>query len=310
MARAIPDELRRRPFDVAEAEALGYPRAALRRACWVRLFRGVYVHADVERTPLVWAAAALLTVHAWSTAVVTHRTAAVLWGFDLRRWGTAPWELSVRGPTQTGHADVRLHRRLGDLDERRLGSLPVSGPERTIVDCALRATLVESVQLMEHMLRAGHTTRDRLFRYLERCHLHGVVAAREAFAYVRERSESPRETWVRLLLVVAGLPEPDLNVEVRTDDGTFVARVDLLFTRWKVVVEYDGRHHETDAAQWARDRRRREALEALGYRVIVVAAADVRLPRDVVRRVHLALVARGYDGPRYWFSASWTSLFA
>lgn len=311
MARAIPEQLLRRPFAVTQAEALGYPRAALRRACWVRLFRGVYVHADVERTPLVWAAAALLTVSGRAGAVVTHRTAAVLWGFTARGWAGAPWELSVRGPTQNDQADVRLHRRIGDLDvEHRPGPVPVSGPERTVVDCALRASLVECVQLMEHMVRAGHTTRNRLFWYLDRCHLHGVVAAREAFEYVRERSESPRETWLRLLLVLAGLPEPDVNVEVRGPDGTFVARVDLLFSAWKVVVEYDGRHHETDAQQWARDRRRREALEALGYRVIVVAAVDARLPRDVVRRVHRALVDRGYDGPRPWFSASWTSLFA
>jgi hypothetical protein len=206
-------------------------------------------------------------------------------------------------------ADVRLHRRIGDLDAWRHGPVPVSGPERTVVDCALRASLVERVQLMEHVLRAGHTTRDRLLRHLERCHLYGVVAAREAFAYVRERSESPWETWLRLLLALSGLPEPDANVEVRTEGGSLVARVDLLHARWKVVVEYDGRHHETDRAQWARDRRRREALEALGYRVVVVAAADAHLPRDVVRRVHRALAQRGYDGPRPWSSASWCALF-
>lgn len=311
MTHAIPDALLRRPFTVADSDAAGYPRPALRRRCWLRLFHGVYVHRDVAVTTLVRAIGALLTVSVEASAVVTHRTAAVLWGCDLEGWGGAPWELSVRGDTVSVHDEVRLHRRIGDLDEDRYaGPVPVSGPERTIVDCALRATLVESVQLMEHMIRAGHTTRDRLFTYLGDCHLHGVVAAREAFVHVRERSESVRETWLRLLLVLAGLPEPEVNVDVRTPDGVFVARVDLLYRRWKVVVEYDGRHHETDARQWARDRRRREALEALGYRVIVIAAVDARSPQDAVRRVHRALVERECDDARYWFSPRWMYFFA
>lgn len=311
MVVPVPEALLRGPFTIAQADVLGYPRGALRRSCWVGLFRGVYVHRELERTAWVWAAGALLTVLPEAAAVVTHRTAAVLYGFDPGGWGAAPWELSVRGPTHSRVETVRLHRRIGDLDEDRYRApLPISGPERTIVDCALRATLVQTVQLMEHMMRAGHTTRERLFAYLGDCHLHGVVAAREAFELVRERSESVRETWLRLLLVLAGLPEPEVNVDVRTPDGVFVARVDLLYRRWKVVVEYDGRHHETDARQWARDRRRREALEALGYRVIVVAAADAKHPQDVVRRVHRALVARGYAAERYWFSPRWIHLFA
>ena len=117
------------------------------------------------------------------------------------------------------------------------------------------------------------------------------------------------ETLLRLMLVFARLPEPQVNVDVLDERGRFVARVDLLYPRWKVVVEYDGRHHETDRAQWARDRRRREALEALGYRIIVVAAADLAAPRQVPWRVHAALVARGYTGPRPVTSVQWLRWF-
>ncbi|MBF6842431.1 DUF559 domain-containing protein, partial [Acinetobacter baumannii] len=117
------------------------------------------------------------------------------------------------------------------------------------------------------------------------------------------------ETLLRLMLVFARLPEPKLNVDIVDGWGRHVARVDLLLRRWKVVVEYDGRHHETDPAQWKRDRERREALEALGYRVIVVAASDLAAPASVPWRVHAALVQRGYAGPSPVTSTQWLRWF-
>lgn len=52
----------------------------LRTSAWRRLFRGVYVHRDVPVTHAVRAHAACVLLPA---AVVTGRSAAVLWGVDL-----------------------------------------------------------------------------------------------------------------------------------------------------------------------------------------------------------------------------------
>ncbi len=309
MVREIPGALLDGPFTARQAAEVGYPAAALRRQCWVRLFRGVHVHRDVELTPLTWVVAALLSVPARAAAVVTHRTAAWVHGLDVAGGSGPPWELSVRTAAVSAHADVRLHRRTGPIETTVARGVQVTTPERTVVDCAWRCSLVQVVQLVEHLCRTGRTTQHSLHRYLEHCHLDGVVAARRAMGLVRGGSESAMETALRLMLVLAGLPEPRTNVEVRGADGVLVARVDLLYPLHRVVVEYDGRHHETDRAQWAHDRRRREALEALGYRVIVVAALDLRQPHDVVRRVHRALVATGWRGERPWFSADWNAQF-
>ena len=101
-------------------------------------------------------------------------------------------------------------------------------------------------------------------------------------------SESPRETWLRLLLIDAGLPRPTTQIKV-ADDG-WVARLDMGWTDLKVAVEYDGGQHHTDRRQYLRDIRRMERLHRLGWIVIRVVAEDH--PDDVVRRVCQALESR------------------
>jgi len=125
---------------------------------------------------------------------------------------------------------------------------------------------------------------------------HGVKRARRAMAYVRERVESPRETVLRLILVFAGLPEPVPNLRIGDRDD-FIARPDLVYVSYRVVVEYDGQHHWATEGQREYDIARREALEAAGWRVIVVTRTGMRQPQDLVWRVYRALRERGYDGP-------------
>ncbi len=48
------------------------------------------------------------------------------------------------------------------------------------------------------------------------------------------------ETRLRLLLVLAGLPEPTVNVIVRGPDGEWLRRFDLCYPIFRLVVEYDG----------------------------------------------------------------------
>jgi very-short-patch-repair endonuclease len=58
-----------------------------------------------------------------------------------------------------------------------------------------------------------------------------------------------------------------------------------------LAVEYDGDHHR-ERRQWRRDLARRERLEAQGWRVVVITAADLLSnPAAVVARVRAALTA-------------------
>lgn len=300
-ATPLPDALCHGPFTLATAEAHGVSRAVLAGRRFVRLFHGVYVVAALPRTLVTWLQAALLRMPA--DAVVSHLSALRLWG--LEPGGSDDLHLSTNTAAKTTLRGVRLHRRRGWLTPYERHGLRVTGPDRTVVDCATVLGIVQLVQAAEHLIHLGVTTRTVMARYCDDRHLDGVQRARRAMAFVKEGVESPMESLVRLMLVFARLPCPEPNVVVRDEAGRSVARVDLLYARWKVVVEYDGWEHERSRDRRRRDTERREGLEALGYRVIVVIGTDLDRPTSIPWRVHAALVARGYDGSRPVTSVMW-----
>ena len=102
---------------------------------------------------------------------------------------------------------------------------------------------------------------------------------------------SPKETWLRLLLVEAGLPTPQTQIPV-VDNWRTVAVLDMGWERFEVAVEYDGDQHRTNRRQYVRDMRRLKRLEELGWIIIRVIAED--RPDKVVRSVLEALHRRGY----------------
>ncbi|WP_336923739.1 DUF559 domain-containing protein [Aquipuribacter sp. SD81] len=117
----------------------------------------------------------------------------------------------------------------------------------------------------------------------------GVRTARRALPLLDGRAESPPESVLRLLVHEAGLPRPVPQLVVTGPDGRAVARVDLGWPDQRVAVEYDGRHH-MEAGQWQRDLRRRERLEELGWRVVVVTREDLAHdPLGTAARVRRAL---------------------
>ncbi|MET0724939.1 MAG: DUF559 domain-containing protein, partial [Leifsonia sp.] len=109
-----------------------------------------------------------------------------------------------------------------------------------------------------------------------------------------DRSQSERETVVRLLMRDAGLPSPSLNYVVTGPAGRFVARVDLAFPVHRVLVEYEGQHHREDAAQWSRDLQRFNALQRLGWICIRVDKEQLRNPHAVVGLIEAALRSRAH----------------
>jgi len=107
---------------------------------------------------------------------------------------------------------------------------------------------------------------------------------------VEPASESPTETRLRVRLVEFGLPRPIAQFEVRSPRGEFVARLDLAYPQHKVAVEYDGAWHWKQRRD---DDRRRDAMRAAGWVVLVYDADDVYGgPERIVREVRQALRAR------------------
>ena len=235
MASAIPVpvHLRERPFSTAEALASGLTRQSLRGKRFRQVFRGVHVSADLEITLRVRLAAATIVLPHGS--VVSHLSAMRLFGFDIVRPSTEI-ELSTRSAAVTALRGVRLHRRQARIEAVERDGLTVTTPERTFVDCALALSFVELVMFGDWLVHQGDTSPTALRRFAGERHLHGVLRARRAAPWVVAGAESPRETLLRLMPIFARLPIPLCNADICDGSGAFLARGDLVFTRWKVLV--------------------------------------------------------------------------
>jgi hypothetical protein len=273
-----------------------------------QLFRGVWISADVEITFRLLLSAALLALP--QDVVVSHTSAMRLYGLEPRTGRHPHLEFSTTRSHVTRHLGIVLHRRQRRISTIDVDGLTVTAPERTFVDCAGRLTFVELVQLGDWLIHTGRTSFDALVAYALDRHLHGVRRARRAVAYVRDNVESPMETIIRLMLVFARLPEPACNVALLDDDGHFLGRGDLVLARWKVLVEYDGWHHERSAAQRQQDIRRRERIEAAGWIVIVMTSADLGRAYEIPWRVHRAIATRGYAGRPPRMNVMWHRWFS
>jgi hypothetical protein len=177
--------------------------------------------------------------------------------------------------------------------------IPVSTPEQTFIDlAALGLNLVDLVVVGDAMLKARVTTIPLLIRAIEGWKGHGTRLALRAARLMREGVDSPMETRLRLLIILAGLPEPTVNLIIRGEDDRWRMRFDLCYLDQRLIVEYDGRQHRDDAEQWERDIYRREDLDQMGYRLLVVTRRGIyNKPHRTVERVRDALRERGVRVP-------------
>lgn len=270
------------------------------------MFRGVWVSADLLVTMNVRIQGARLVLPC--DAVVSHTTALALLGVESAP--EEPLHFSTNVPARRWHDGIVLHRRIWPLHPDVVGGIPVVGPDRALVDSATLLGHRDLVRAGDALVRLGRTTPEKLRRYAAERHLDGVVRARRAVADVRVGVDSVTETDVRLLIRFARLPEPEVNGWIVTDSGSAIARADLVYRIYRVIVEYDGWHHERDARQRQKDHLRRERLDAAGWKVIVITAEDLKNPLGIVRRVHAALLTGGYCGTEPVMSSTWHRWFS
>ena len=114
---------------------------------------------------------------------------------------------------------------------------------------------------------------------------------------VRVGAESPPETWLRLLVVLGGMPEPEVNGTIVGPGGRPVYRLDLAWKKILLGLEYDGRHHAEDACQWHHDIDRRQWFESQGWRLLQVTSRDTRNPAGTLARICQAARERGLELP-------------
>ncbi len=279
-----PDDLRARVFRGSAVVAAGrLTPGQLRGPAWQRLFRDVYVAADVPvgHQLRAVAAAGLLV----PGAVISGPSAAVLWGLPIAAEGDDV-ELTVPpGATVCRVPGIRVRGRPRDAPDVPVRKgMRVTTPETTAVDLARVGTLDDAVVLIDRLVEARVTNLERLRGAGRQLSGRGCRQVREALSLADGLAGSPQETRRRLLLHRSTLPRPVAQHVVRDAHG-FVARVDFAWPQAKVALEYEGVWHGDSPQQVADDRRRLNQLTAAGWTVVFVTAADLHRPVELIARI-------------------------
>jgi hypothetical protein len=167
--------------------------------------------------------------------------------------------------------------------------LSTTSPLRTVVDLAGRNPLTEGVVAADMFLHSRLVSLAELRLYVD-THpgARGIARLRRVVDLAELKTESPMETRLRMLLVLAGLPRPEVQASIRDDDGRFL-RPDLLYRNHRLALEYDGGNHRDRLVD---DNRRQNGLVITGIRILRFTAADVYgTPDRVVMLVRHALTA-------------------
>jgi hypothetical protein len=288
--KVLPLDLNR-PFLTRQFKRAGRDPAELRSKEFRPLVRGVWIRAHAcDRWALLRAA---LLLHP-ATAFLSHLTAALLWGLPV------PDHPFVH-VTVHRHKDRRYRRQIKPhVTGRKRGLAMVDGmrvtdPIATFIDCAGMLSFVDLVILGDAICRKFDLPARRLRQECRRSNAYYHGAAEAAAEFVRDGVDSPMETRLRLLIVLAGLPEPKVNHILRWSDGRWRRRFDLFYEKIGLVVEYDGRQHAVDPGQWITDLERREELDDEEYRLLVVTSKGIyKEPERTLERVRRQLIERGW----------------
>ncbi|MFO0594415.1 MAG: DUF559 domain-containing protein [Myxococcaceae bacterium] len=242
----------------------------------VRVFRSVY---RVAGAPQTWRQR-LEALMQWAgpTAVLSHRTAAALHGFDdfrIEDTATAtegPLEVTVRTQRRK-QAGTRIYRvkppPKRDVIERDDG-LRVTTVPRTLLDLSAQLKRWQIRSLASEALRRKLTTLDELRRLVRRTHKRpGICIFRSVVEELSGQvgpTESELEELALRVLERNDMPMPRVQKPVAS--GGRKRRVDLLFKDEKVIVEADGYAFHSGVEAFEDDRARRNALVRQGYTVL------------------------------------------
>lgn len=280
-----------RPFRTRQFSSTGRDPAELRSREFRQVVRGVWVRAKAFDDLALFRAALLLHP---ASAFLSHLSAAVLWGLPV------PDHPFVH-VTVNRHKDRRYRNQIKPhVTGRKRGlavvnDMRVTDPIATFIDCAGMLSFVDLVIMGDAICRKFDLPARRL---LDECrkstaYYHGLAEA--AAEFVRDGVDSPMETRLRLLIVLAGLPEPTVNFILYWSDGRWRRRFDLCYVAIRLIIEYDGRQHADDPAQWISDLDRREELDDEKYRLLVVTSKGIfKEPERTLQRVRRQLIERGW----------------
>jgi very-short-patch-repair endonuclease len=273
------------------ARAAGVTDRQLQHPGVERLSRDTYLPRALSGDLRQRLAAILLTAPAG--AVLSHATAAALWGIQIPMQSAGDRRVDLIVPSASraeSRADRRVHRLpVAEEEVTRLDSFVVTRPERTWRDLAARLQPPALLAVTDQLLARGSTVAKLEAQLAQRPTGRGSARARAVLPVADARAESPMESVLRWLLHVAGIAAPELQFVVRSPGGEFLGRADFAWPARKVVVEFDGDLHR-ERGVFVNDLRRQNALIAAGWTILRFTSADIMgRPEEVIDEIRRAL---------------------
>lgn len=302
----LPVHLATRPFTVESARNANLSRDRLRRGDIEHVGRGLYRPAcwdfDLEEAARALSEA---TPGAW----ISHVTAARLRNSYLPPWLADSSELHLSKPKAlpgVRRQGICGHRVIvGPGEIEFVDGIWLSTRTRTWLDMARTLPLNDLVALGDEIIRmprpafegradAYSSVADLKALIGRHPNLQGIVRARQALDLMRIGADSAPETFLRLAMLDAGLPEPELQILLRPGDNRSPS-ADLGFRRRLLAIQYDGGHHLAEPQKLS-DRRRNKAFEAAGWTVLIVRKEDLDDGfSGAIKQIKRALKSSGVD---------------
>jgi hypothetical protein len=279
---------RKQAIDRGISETMIHRRIASGR--WDRIHPGVFRLAGASES---WHQSVIALCFAWGPgALASHRCAGALW----RLAGLVPGIIELIVPRTRQRAlpgIVHRPRALSPVDLTIVDAIPLTTAARTLLDLAgvVSPDVVE--EALDDALRRKLVSLSRLrWRLRETAHM-GTPGAATMRSLIDARvgdtavPQSVFETRLLRLLKGAGLPIPVLQHEI-SDRGRLIAVVDFAFPDVRLAVEAEGYRWHSGRRRFERDLARRNALTALGWRVVHVTWRDLDDPNALIRTLGAA----------------------
>lgn len=274
------------PFIGPEALAAGVLTRGQLRWRYAAAHPRVYLPKDTVRTLHANTMAAWL----WTgrRGIVAGRAAAALHGAQWVR-DDAPVELITEHGRRRPGVIVREERIRPD-EVCQIGDFNATTPLRTALDLARFLPRDDAVAHLDALAIATGIDAEQVLELAARYRgLRGIRSARIALDLMDAGGQSPRETWLRLLLIDAGFRRPRTQIQV--GDGFNEAFIDMGYDDVKVGLDYEGRHHATDRPRYVHDIGRSALIECEGWIDIRVVAEHSKA--YILHRVREAFARRG-----------------
>lgn len=274
------------PFIGPEALAAGSLTRAQLRWRYTSAHPRVYLPNGATRNLKTNTMAAWL----WSDrrGIIAGRAAAALHGAE---WvdDDVPIELITEHGRPRPGIIVREERIRPD-EVCQIGDFSVTSPLRTALDLARFLPRDDAVAHLDALAIATGIEADQVLEMADRYRgLRGIRSARTALDLMDAGGQSPRETWLRLLLIDAGFRRP--RTQIRVSDKFTEAFIDMGYDDVKVGLDYEGKHHATDRRHVVHDIGRNEFIEREGWIDIRVVVEHTRA--FILHRVREAFARRG-----------------